>query len=227
MFASLSGLIAALGPFLHDVAEGAATTIAASAVAFALGVVTGSLLLLVRQHGGRALAAVVILYVSLIRGTPALIQMLVAYYVLPAVLHLPLSPLQAGILALALNTAAYVSEILRGALNSLGRGQIPAARALGMPPVQVWRYIVFPQLFYRSIPPLTNEFSMLLKASSLMSIIAVHDLATVARDATLQTNLPLQVFSATAAVYFAILFLASSASRGLERRVAKVLPNVH
>jgi polar amino acid transport system permease protein len=214
MFASLSGLIAALGPFLHDVAEGAATTIAASVVAFALGVVIGSLLLLVRQHGGRALAVVVIFYVSVIRGTPALIQMLVAYYVLPSVLHLPLSPLQAGILALALNTAAYVSEILRGALNSLGRGQIPAARALGMPPVQVWRYIVFPQLFYRSIPPLTNEFTMLLKASSLMSIIAVHDLATVARDAT-------------AAVYFAILFLASSASRGLERRVAKVLPNVH
>jgi polar amino acid transport system permease protein len=192
-----------------------------------LGIVIGSLLLLVRQHGGRTLAGVVIVYVSVIRGTPALIQMLVAYYVLPAVLNLPLSPLQAGILALALNTAAYVSEILRGALNSLGRGQIPAARALGMPPVQVWRYIVFPQLFYRSIPPLTNEFTMLLKASSLMSIIAVHDLATVARDATLQTNLPLQVFSATAVVYFAILFLASSASRGLERRVAKVLPNVH
>ncbi|MEA3124248.1 MAG: hypothetical protein QOD67_1267 [Caballeronia sp.] len=227
MFASLSGLIAALGPFLQDVAEGAVTTIAASVAAFVLGVAIGSLLLLVRQHGGRALAAVVILYVSVIRGTPALIQMLVAYYVLPSVLNLPLSPLQAGILALALNTAAYVSEILRGALNSLGRGQIPAARALGMPPVQVWRYIVFPQLFYRSIPPLTNEFTMLLKASSLMSIIAVHDLATVARDATLQTNLPLQVFSATAVVYFAILFLASSASRGLERRVAKVLPNVH
>ena len=227
MFASLSNLIVALGPFLHDVAEGAVTTIAASVMAFALGMVTGSLLLLVRQHGGRALAAFVILYVSVIRGTPALIQMLVAYYVLPSVLHLPLSPLQAGILALALNTAAYVSEILRGAFNSLGRGQIPAARALGMPPVQVWRYIVFPQLFYRSIPPLTNEFTMLLKASSLMSIIAVHDLATVARDATLQTNLPLQMFSATAAVYFAILFLASSASRGLERRVAKVLTNVH
>ena len=227
MFSFLSDQIATLGPFLHDVAAGAVITIAASVAAFALGIVIGALLLLVRQHGGRVLASLVIVYVSVIRGTPALIQMLVAYYVLPAVLNLPLSPLQAGVLALALNAAAYVSEILRGALSSLGRGQIPAARALGMPAVQVWRYIVFPQLFYRSIPPLTNEFTMLLKASSLMSIIAVHDLATVARDATLQTNLPLQVFSATAAVYFVILFVASSASRGLERRVAKVLPNVH
>ena len=215
------------GPFVHDFATGAVTTIVSSVAAFALGILIGSLLLVVRQHGGRALAWLVIAYVSLIRGTPALIQMLVAYYVLPTVLNIPLSPVQAGVLALALNTAAYVSEILRGALNSLGRGQVPAARALGMHSLQVWRHIVFPQLFYRSIPPLTNEFTMLLKASSLMSIIAVHDLATVARDATLQTNLPLQVFSATAAVYFAILFLASSASRGLERRVAKVLPNVH
>ncbi|HEY1998289.1 amino acid ABC transporter permease [Paraburkholderia sp.] len=223
----LGSTVAALRPFFHDLAGGAFTTIATSVVAFALGMVIGVVLLLMRAHGGRVLAGFVIFYVSLIRGTPALIQMLVAYYVLPAVLNVPLSPVQAGILALALNTAAYVSEILRGALNSLGRGQMPAARALGMGSLQVWRYIVLPQLFYRSIPPLTSEFTMLLKASSLMSIIAVHDLATVARDATLQTDLPLQVFSATAVIYFAILFVASSASRRLERRVAKVLPNVH
>jgi polar amino acid transport system permease protein len=223
----VSEQIATLGPFFHDVLGGTAITISASIVAFAIGLVLGSILLVVRLYGGRALAWLVLAYVSVIRGTPALIQMLVAYYVLPSVLNLPLSPLQAGILALAMNTAAYVSEILRGAFNSLGHGQIPAARALGMRTTQAWHHIIFPQLFYRSIPPLTNEFTMLLKASSLMSIIAVHDLATVARDATLQTNLPLQVFSATAVVYFAILFVASSASRGLERRVAKVLPNVH
>jgi len=223
----VSTQIATLGPFFHDVLGGAAITIVASIVAFAIGIVLGSILLSARLHGGRVLASLVLAYVSVIRGTPALIQMLVAYYVLPSILNLPLSPLQAGILALAMNTAAYVSEILRGSFNSLGRGQLPAALTLGMRTTQAWRHIIFPQLFYRSIPPLTNEFTMLLKASSLMSIIAVHDLATVARDATLQTNLPLQVFSATAVVYFAILFVASSASRGLERRVAKVLPNVH
>jgi polar amino acid transport system permease protein len=226
---SLSALdpLAMFVPFARDFASGAATTITASVLAFVLGTALGALLLLLRQHGGRPMAALVVLYVSLIRGTPALIQMLVAYYVLPALLNLQISPLQAGVLALALNTAAYISEILRGALHSLGRGQVPAARALGMRPVQVWRHIVFPQLFYRSIPPLTNEFTMLLKASSLMSIIAVHDLATVARDASLQTDLPLQIFAATAALYFVILFAASTCSRALERRVAKVLPNVH
>ena len=218
---------ASFAPFFQDVVQGAATTAVASVVAFVLGVALGCVLLLVRVHGGRTLAAFVVIYVSFIRGTPALIQMLVAYYVLPSILHLPLSPLAAGILALALNTGAYVSEILRGANNSLGQGQLPAAQALGLTSVQAWRYIIFPQLFYRTIPPLTNEFTMLLKASSLMSLIAVHELATVARDASLQTNLPLQVFSAVAAVYFVILFAASSASRRLERRVAKVLPHGH
>lgn len=219
--------IVILAPFLMEALLGALTTIEASLIAFMIGLVLGSGLLIARLRGARVVRWLVVAYVSFIRGTPALIQMLLAYYVLPTVLHLPLSPLAAGILALLLNTAAYVSEILRGAYTSIARGQLPAAYALGMNGVQAWRYIIFPQLFFRSIPPLVNEFTMLLKASSLMSIVAVHDLTTVARDVTLQTALPLQVFSATALIYFAILFSASSASRVLERRIAKVLPNAN
>ncbi|MNR31999.1 L-cystine transport system permease protein TcyB [compost metagenome] len=82
-------------------------------------------------------------------------------------------------------------------------------------------------MFHRSIPPLTNEYTVLLKASSLLSVIAVSELATVARNATLQSDLPLQVFSATAIVYFLILLCASSISRLIERRIAKVMPNAH
>lgn len=87
--------------------------------------------------------------------------------------------------------------------------------------------VLLPQMLHRSIPPLTNEFTVLLKASSLLSIIAVNDLATVARNATLQSDLPLQVFAATAVVYFLMLLCASSLSRGIERRFARMLPNVH
>lgn len=211
-----------LRPFLNDIGQGALMTIAASVAAFAIGLVLGAVLLIVRTQCGRAAASVVIVYVSLIRGVPALIQMLVAYYVLPTLLNVQLSPVSAGILALALNTAAYISEIFRGAYGSLGRGQVPASKALGLNRVQTWRYIVFPQLLFRAIPPLTNEFTMLLKASSLMSIIAVHELSTVARDATLQTGLPLQVFAVAAAIYFVILFGASTVSRTLERRVSRM-----
>jgi polar amino acid transport system permease protein len=161
------------------------------------------------------------------RGTPLLIQLLIAYYVIPSILDIQLSPMQAGILALACNTSAYISEILRAALTTISWGQIAAARALGMRTWTTWRHILLPQILHRSIPPLTNEFTILLKASSLLSIISVTELSTLARNVNLQSNLPLQVFAATAATYFIILFCVSSISRAVERRFAKVLPNAH
>ena len=161
------------------------------------------------------------------RGTPLLVQLLIAFYVIPSLINIQFSPLAAGILALALNTTAYISEILRGALSTLPRGQRSAGMALGMRPAQVWRHILLPQVFHRSLPPLTNEFTVILKASSLLSLIAVEELSTQARNATLQTDLPLQVFMVTAIIYFVILWTGSSISRLIEHRIAKLLPHVN
>jgi polar amino acid transport system permease protein len=217
----------ALGPFFDGLLQGAATTLIASSLAFLVGLGLGVLLLLLRVAAGPIGRCAVMVYVSAIRGTPLLIQLLIAYFVVPGLIGISLTPLEAGILALSFNTAAYISEILRGALTSIPRGQVAAAQALGMRAHQKWRYVLLPQMFHRSIPPLTNEYTVLLKASSLLSIIAVSELATVARNATLQSDLPLQVFSATAVVYFLILLCASSISRLIERRLAKVMPNAH
>lgn len=217
----------ALTPFLDGALEGVANTLLASGAAFAIGLALGILVLGLRVAGGAAGRAIVVVYVSAMRGTPLLVQLLIAYYVLPSLLGISISPLAAGILALALNTAAYVSEILRAALSTIPAGQTAAARALGMRPWQCWQHILLPQMFHRALPPLTNEFTVLLKASSLLSLIAVSELATVARNATLQSDLPLQVFTATAVVYFLMLWCASTISRVIERRFARLLPNVH
>ncbi len=217
----------ALSPFYEGVLKASSTTILTSVAGFMIGLVFGILLLIVRATCSAPLKALVKIYVSAMRGTPLLIQLLIAYYVIPSVLGIQLTPIEAGILALALNTAAYISEILRGALSTISRGQVAAARALGMRGWATWRYILLPQVFHRSLPPLTNEFTILVKASSLLSIISVAELSTLARNANLQSNLPLQVFAATAVVYFIILFCASSLSRVVERRIAKVLPNAH
>lgn len=216
-----------LAPLLDGVVSGTALTLGASACAFAIGLALGIVLLLARLSSIAPLRGLVMLWVSLLRGTPALIHMLIAYYVVPALLDISISPLTAGIAALACNTSAYIVEILRGALGTMSHGQRAAGYAMGMRPSQVWRYVLLPQVIYRSIPPLTSEFTILLKASSLMSIIAVPELATVARNAGLQTDLPLQVFTITAAVYFVILFLISAASRVCEGRVARMLPHGH
>jgi polar amino acid transport system permease protein len=216
-----------IAPFLDGVVSGTALTLAASACAFAIGLALGIVLLLARISPIGPLRALVVLWVSLLRGTPALIHMLIAYYMLPALLDISISPITAGIAALACNTSAYIVEILRGALGTISWGQRAAAYAMGMRTSQVWRHILLPQIIYRAIPPLTSEFTLVLKASSLMSIIAVPELATVARNATLQTDLPLQVFTITAAVYFVILFCISAASRLGERRVSRMLPHGH
>jgi polar amino acid transport system permease protein len=216
-----------IAPLLDGVAAGTALTLAASACAFVIGLVLGIVLLLARISPIAPLRSLVVLWVSLIRGTPALIHMLIMYYMVPALLNISISPIAAGIAALACNTSAYIVEILRGALGTLSWGQRAAGYAMGMRTAQVWRHVLLPQMIYRSIPPLTSEFTILLKASSLLSIIAVPELATVARNATLQTDLPLQVFTITAAVYFVILFLISAASRLCERRVSRMLPHGH
>jgi polar amino acid transport system permease protein len=216
-----------IAPFLGGVVSGTALTLAASACAFVIGLGLGIVLLLARISPLAPLRAVVMLWVSLIRGTPALIHMLIAYYMVPALLDISISPVTAGIAALACNTSAYIAEILRGALGTIPWGQRAAAYAMGMRTPQVWRHVLLPQVIYRAIPPLTSEFTILLKTSSLMSIIAVPELATVARNATLQTDLPLQVFMITAAVYFVILFCISAASRLCERRVSRMLPHGH
>lgn len=220
----MGGVIA---PFLEGVVSGTAITLSASAGAFVIGLALGIVLLLARISPFAPLRALVVLWVSLIRGTPALIHMLIAYYMVPALLDISISPITAGVAALACNTSAYIVEILRGALGTISSGQRAAAYAMGMRTSQVWRHVLLPQVIYRAIPPLTSEFTILLKASSLMSIIAVPELATVARNATLQTDLPLQVFAITAAVYFVLLFCISAASRVCERRVSRMLPHGH
>ena len=190
----------ALDPFYTGVLRASGATILASVVAFCIGLLLGTLLLLARVKAATPVRMLARLYVSVMRGTPLLIQLLIAYYVIPSVLGLELSPIEAGILAMSCNTAAYISEILRGALTTIPRGQGAAASALGMKQGVTWLYILLPQVFHRSLPPLTNEFTILLKASSLLSIISVAELSALARDANLQSNLPLQVFIATAAV---------------------------
>ncbi len=222
-----STLAIAMRPLLAGLAQAIGTTLLASVAAFMIGLCLGVALMVARTVGGRLLKSLVIVYVSFMRGTPLLVQLLLAFYVLPSLIGIQLSPLAAGILALALNTAAYISEILRGALSTLPAGQRSAARALGMRASQVWRHILLPQVFHRSLPPLTNEFTVILKASSLLSLIAVAELSTLARNATLQTDLPLQVFMVVAAIYFAILWSASSVSRFIERRIARLLPHVN
>ena len=149
-------------------------TILLSCLAMALAIALGVLIASGRVYGNTLVRGVLTAYVEVVRGTPVLLQLFVLYYGLSAVIRLP--AFIAALLGLGLNYAAYESEIYRGALESVARGQLEAARTLGLSEMQVLRLVRGPQAFRFALPPMTNDFVALLKDSSLVSVITVIEL---------------------------------------------------
>jgi polar amino acid transport system permease protein len=177
-----------LGPFLL---RGAFNTLRLALIGEVGGIVMGLLIALLVVGPRRSLRVPGIAYVDLFRGTPLLMQLSFIYLALPFV-GIRLDVFTAGALGLALNSAAYVAETFRAGIQSIERGQMEAARGLGMPYRAAMRFVIVPQAFRRVIPPLVNEFIALLKDSSLVSAlgatVASRELLRVARDAYSQTG---------------------------------------
>ena len=211
----LSAVQDALPWLLHA----AVTTLWSSLAGIVLGQVFGGLICLCRVSGRRALARFGALYVSFFRGVPLLVQLLLAYYFLPyAGIDVP--PLIAAIGTLGLASGAYSSEIYRGALAAIPRGQAEAARALGFAPVHVWRRILLPQALRLSAPALVNELILLLKASSLISVVGVTELTRTSVTLSAATYRPFEVYLTTAAIYLAMNLVLAGLGAVAERRLA-------
>jgi polar amino acid transport system substrate-binding protein len=202
--------------YLPALFRAALITIVMSCLAMALAIGAGMLVATGRVYGGPVLRAFLTTYVEVIRGTPVLLQLFVLYYGLSSVIRLP--AFVAALLGLGLNYAAYESEIYRGAMEAVSRGQLEAARTLGLTEVQVFRWVRGPQAFRLALAPMTNDFVALLKDSSLVSVITVVEL-------TKQT----QIFAANigswvipgalcAALYLAMSLPLARLARSLEAR---------
>jgi polar amino acid transport system permease protein len=146
-------------------------TVAAALVSFCFGHVVWW----VRERQGRFPRAVGGLYVSLMRGTPSILQLFLLFFSLPLI-GLGGKPMLAAVLALGLNSAAYVAEILRASYRSLAKGQREAAAALGMSSLECWRHVLAPQALRASLPALVNEFTLVLKTTPLASVVAVTEM---------------------------------------------------
>ncbi len=165
---------AAVKRYFPALLRAAAITIVMSCLAMALAVLLGVLIAAGRVYGNALLRGVLTAYVEIIRGTPILLQLFVLYYGLSAVIKLP--AFVAALVGLGLNYAAYESEIYRGAMEAVARGQLEAARTLGLSEFQVFRFVRAPQAFRLALAPMTNDFVALLKDSSLVSVITVVEL---------------------------------------------------
>ena len=201
-------------------AKGASVTVQLTVAASAVSLVVGTLaamLQLSRLPGGYWISRV---YVSAMRGTPLLVQLFVVFFGLP-LLGIRGEAFLAAVVAIGLNSGAFVTEILRAAVLNVPRGQLEAAEAVGMSRWQVWRRTILPQAFVTSLPALTNEFTILLKATPLASVVAVTELTYAGQLVIARTFEPTEILLTVAAVYVAFVLCLSQVSRRMESRFAR------
>jgi polar amino acid transport system permease protein len=202
-----------------ELARGTVVTVALTLCAGVVSLVSGAISATLQVAGGRFGRFLGRAHVSLMRGTPALIQLFVVFFGLPLI-GLGGHPFWAATTAIGLNSAAYVSEILRGAILAIPEGQIAAANAIGMAPRHRWLRIVLPQALTASLPALANEATLLLKTTPLASVVAVTDLTFAGQIVIARTFRPVDVLLPVTAVYLVIALMLTQAAGRLERRRA-------
>ncbi|MGI9332742.1 MAG: amino acid ABC transporter permease [Gammaproteobacteria bacterium] len=190
-------------------------------VAVSLTVGTASAMLQVsRIPGGYWLSRI---YVSAMRGTPLLVQLFVVFFTLPLI-GIRNQAFLAAVIAIGLNSGAFVTEILRASVLNVPRGHVEAAEAIGMSSAQVWARVILPQAFVTSLPALASEFTILLKATPLASVIAVTELTYAGQLVVARTFQPTEVLLAVTLGYIAVALCFTQLARWLERRCAVFLP---
>lgn len=210
-------VVAALPELGHGLLMTLVLTVLASCVSVVMGQL-GCFLQLRRAWIWRAIGR---LYVSLMRGTPAIVQLFVVFFTLPR-LGLGGQPMLAAVVAIGLNSGAYVAEILRVNRSLVTRGQLEAARTLGLSRALTWWYVINPQVMRASLPMLVNEFTILLKTTPLASVVALTELTYAGQIVIARTYDATQVLLLVAAGYLLIALPLISAARRLEakRRLA-------
>ena len=211
--------------------SGSVITLMISIITIFFGTFFGILLALMKRSSLAPLKWVASTYIAIFRGTPMLVQILIANGLFHQVVTLPpitigvlqidFSRLFPGILALSMNSGAYVAEIVRAGINAVSSGQIEAARSLGMNGSQTMRFIVFPQALRNILPALGNEFIVLIKDSSLLSTLGIYELMNSAQIVITSSFIPLKPLYVAAIIYFFMTFVTSQLLKLWENKLGK------
>jgi His/Glu/Gln/Arg/opine family amino acid ABC transporter permease subunit len=202
-------------PFLLS---GAWTTFSLTVVSMFFATLAGLMVGLLNMFGGKIVGAITRLYIEAVRGTPALLLILIVYYALPIIgVNLPQFP--AAAVSLAVCYAAYIAEVFRSAVESIPKGQSEAAFSLGMSQTQSLRYVILPQTFRRVLPPLANEFAALIKDTSLVAFISMQDLLFNAKIIGARTYNIMSPYIGAAIIYLIMTTPVMQWSRSLEKKV--------
>jgi len=199
--------------------KGSVVTLEISVCALALATLVGLVFGLISASELTLLKPIIRAYVYFVRGTPALVQIFLVYFALPKI-GLELSPFASGVVALAFNSAGFISEIVRAGLQSIDHGQTEAALSIGMTNRQSIMFILLPQSLRRITPPLTNEIITLVKSSSLLSVISISELTRSAQVIIAERFVPFELFAELAVFYLVMISVLSWFSEFVEKRLA-------
>ena len=208
---------------------GAGLTVALALSAILVGTLIGLVMALAKLRGGRALGMLAEAYTTVVRGVPDLLVIFLIYFggtvSLSRLLGQPvnLDPFSAGVAALAFVFGAYATEILRGAILGVARGQVESARALGLRPAQAFRFVILPQAWRLALPPFGNQSIILTKQTSLVSVIGLEEIMRKAQIGAGFTNEPFTYFAVAALLYLMITMAMTLALRAAEARAARGL----
>jgi polar amino acid transport system permease protein len=195
-----------VGESLAFLLGGLGLTVGLSVLSMALSLVLGLLVSFARLAPWRLLRAIGSLYSDFLRGTPLLVQILWIYYSLPILTGVVFSPFVSATIALTLNLSAFISEIYRAGIQSIGRGQREAALALGMSQWQAMRRVILPQSIRRVLPPLGSVWVSLFKDTAIVSVIAVSELMYRGKVLSIETYRPVEIYTVVAIIYFLVTY---------------------
>ncbi|WP_035067343.1 amino acid ABC transporter permease [Nitratidesulfovibrio termitidis] len=190
-------------------------TLGGLAIGFLVGAVTG----LAKTARGRLPRALADIYVEAIRGTPLIVQVMFLYFGVPLATGMRIPPVTAGIIAIAVNSGAYIAEIVRGAIESIDVGQTEAGRSIGLTRMQTMLHVVWPQAFRRMIPPLGNQFIISLKDTSLLVVIGVGELTRQGQEIIAVNFRAFEVWLTVAVMYLVMTLSIARALRVYERKL--------
>lgn len=199
--------------------KGATVTLKFSVLSVIIGFLIGSILAMMSLSKSRILYAISRMYVSLIRGTPLLLQLTIVFYGLPQLLDIKISPFTAGIIAFSMNSSAYITEIIRSGIMSVDRGQFEAAESLSIKYKDSMLDIILPQAFRNVLPALVNEIVNLIKESAIISIIGEADLIRRATSVASEHYNYFTPMLVAAACYYIMVVILSFFAKRLERRL--------
>lgn len=218
----LANLVELLGMAWPFLLQGAMYTVLFAAVSMVLGLILGFSVAVVRVTKVPVVSQIAAVYVSAFRGTPLLVQIFVLYYGLPSV-GIEFTPVTAGILALTLNVAAYLSESMRGAILGIDKGQWEAGLSVGLTWGQTLWNIITPQALRLAVPSLSNSLISLIKDTSLISVITVTELMLATKEVIAETFQPLPLHLAAAGIYWLLSALFERVQKALENRLTAPL----